>query len=217
MSDCKSFTKTFLQNYLRDMKKKKGTKVKLTGSKDELCKQYLKLKEDSALKSLESPQTSPNAYGNSWEALSVKTNYSPITDKKTKENKDNIEEQMKILIKIQEYLKNNIPSAYEIKTFQKLLNYELNKYIDKYEKSPPKKKHMNKDEIAELIKNKTDMKKIILELKKIPNGHLDREWIGIDAIQDTTKEWLKNYSNEDKRKYLKVIGRDDLSPTKDWL
>ena len=76
---------------------------------------------------------------------------------------------------------------------------------------------MNKDEIAELIKNKTDMKKIILELKKIPNGHLDREWIGIDAIQDTTKEWLKNYSNEDKRKYLKVIGRDDLSPTKDWL
>ena len=67
------------------------------------------MKEDSALKSLESPQTSPNAYGNSWEALSVKTNYSQITDEKTKENKDNIEEQMKILIKIQEYLKNNIP------------------------------------------------------------------------------------------------------------
>ena len=57
------------------------------------------------------------------------------------------------------------------------------------------------------------MKKIILELKKIPNGHLDREWIGYDAIN---KEWFKNYSNEDKRKYLKVIGRDDLSPTKDW-
>jgi len=208
MSDCKSFTKTFLQNYLRDMKKKKGTKVKLTGSKDELCKQYLKLKQDSP-KSWESP----NAYGNSWEALSVKTNYSPITDEKTKENKDNIEEQMELLIKIQEYLKKNIPSAYEIKTFQKLLNYELNTYIDKYEKSPPKKKHMNKDEIAELIKNKTDMKKIILELKKIPNGHLDREWIGYDAIN---KEWFKNYSNEDKRKYLKVIGRDDLSPTKDW-
>lgn len=213
MSDCKSFTKTFLQNYLRDMKKKNGTKVKLTGSKNELCKQYLKLKVDSPPKSWESP----NAYGNSWEALSVKTNYSPITDEKTNENKDNIEEQMKILIKIKEYLEKNVPSGYEIKTFQKLLNYELNKYIDKYEKSPPKKKHMNKDEIAELIKKKTDMKKIILELKKIPNGHLDREWIGIDAIQDTTKEWLKNYSNEDKRKYLKVIGRDDLSPTKDWL
>lgn len=51
------------------MKKKNGTKVKLTGSKNELCKQYLKLKVDSPPKSWESP----NAYGNSWEALSVKT------------------------------------------------------------------------------------------------------------------------------------------------
>lgn len=61
---------------------------------------------------------------------------------------------MEILMKIKEYLEKNVPSGYEIKTFQKLLNYELNKYIDKYDKSPPKKKHMNKDEIAELIKKK---------------------------------------------------------------
>ena len=61
---------------------------------------------------------------------------------------------MEILMKIKEYLEKNVPSGYEIKTYQKLLNYELNKYIDKYDKSPLKKKHMNKDEIAELIKKK---------------------------------------------------------------
>ena len=211
MDHCKSKTKKELHEYLK-LKKQTNANIRLTGSKDDLCKQYLKYKSPSPKSSSvsttdRSRETTPDPYGDSWEAISVDTNYSP--DREIKE-KVNIKYRKQVVRQIQSYLNKIKPSEYEVKDLQQYIIQTLEAYMEKL----TKKKHLDAADLINLMRLKTDMDIIVSELRKIPNKHSDREFVGLDAIDDAdgVKYW-KQYSNKDKRKFLKVIGRSDLSPT----
>lgn len=250
VDDCKHLSKPQLQQYLKN-KKKTHKSIRITGSKSELCDQYLKYRtpqknethsppvvasapksSSASYKSIsstkksksptpsptssyyKSPSASPGAYGDSWNALSVKTYYSPKSPNTSVMDREQVIKELKIVADLKKFLDTEKPSNIDVGILQRLINRITDDYLDEYEHASDRK-YKNKHDIANLLKQKTDMKTIIKMLKTIPNGNLDREWVGFDAIELALDGW-STYSFEDRRKYLKVIGRDDLEPRKNW-
>jgi hypothetical protein len=67
------------------------------------------------------------------------------------------------------------------------------------------KNNPTKEYIYQMLNNNQSMNEIIAEMNKIDN-EFDRETIGLYAMDD--KDLLLNYTKADRRKFIKLMGRD---------
>ena len=186
--DCKGITVQKLKEIIKE-KKKSNKNLRLSGSKAELCKQYLQHKTPSKPNTPKPNTPKPNTP-------------KPNTPKPVNSPKTQLYELTK---KVAQSL-NRIDDLF---TLKHKLNTIVEQQITELKK---KKKYVTSNDLITMMKKSVNMDEIVKQLNKIDDEYT-REDVGSEVLENATKLFFK-YERSDQEKFLETVGR---TTTEDWL